>query len=97
MAQAQQDKGPVFIAVNPGSLLATKMVKEGFGMAGKDIHIGRDILVRAALSDEFSTASGTYFDNDSGQFSSPHADALDSGKSTQVMRAIEAVLANAGY
>lgn len=28
--------GHVFIAVNPGSLLATKMVKEGFGIAGND-------------------------------------------------------------
>ena len=28
------------IAVNPGSMLGTKMVQDGFGMAGKDISIG---------------------------------------------------------
>ena len=91
MALAHKD-GPAFIAVNPGSLLATKMVKEGFGMAGKDIGIGADILIRAALSDEFATASGQYFDNDVGQFSSPHQDALNPQKSDKIVHAIEAVL-----
>ena len=92
MAHAQKDGGPVFVAVNPGSLLATKMVKEGFGMAGKDIRIGVDILVRAALSDEFAEASGLYFDNDEGRFASPHPDALDPKKCQDVVRAIEEVL-----
>ena len=78
--------------VNPGSYLGTKMVKEGFGMAGKDIHIGAEILVRAALTDEFATASGQYFDNDSGQFASPHPDALKLQTSEEIVRAIEAVL-----
>lgn len=93
MAGTLKDEGAVFIAVNPGSLLATKMVKEGFGMAGKDIHIGTDILIRAALSDEFERASGQYFDNDSGQFASPHPDALNPKKSERIVQAIESVLA----
>lgn len=92
LALSLKDNGPMIVAVNPGSLLATKMVKEGFGMAGHDIRIGADILIRAALSDEFSTATGKYFDNDSGQFASPHADALDLKKSEEVVRAIESVL-----
>lgn len=86
------DQGPVVVAVNPGSLLATKMVREGFGMAGSNVGKGADILVRAALSDEFAHVSGQYFDNDAGRFASPHADALDSDKVAQVVRAIEAVL-----
>ena len=45
MALSLKDEGPVIIAVNPGSLLGTKMVKEGFGMAGNDIRIGADILI----------------------------------------------------
>ena len=49
MARAYPD-GPMFVAVNPGSLLASKMVKEGFGMAGNDLSIGADILRRAALT-----------------------------------------------
>ena len=85
--------GPAVIAVNPGSMLGSKMVQEGFGVAGGDIGIGAEILTRAALADEFATASGQYFDNDSRQFASPHADALDSRKSAEVVQAIESVLA----
>ena len=96
MADSQKEKGLVFVAVNPGSLLATKMVKEGFGMDGNDIRIGSDILIRAALSDEFAAASGLYFDNDKGRFASPHPDALDLQKCKDVVRVIEEVLAEMG-
>ena len=88
-------EGPMVVAVNPGSLLASKMVTEGFGVAGNDINIGADILIRAALSDEFAGASGQYFDNDAGRFAPPHPDGLDDGKVAEVVMAIEAVLA--GY
>ena len=93
LAQTLEDHGPAIIAVNPGSLLGTKMVKQGFGMAGKDIRIGAEILIRAALSDDFAAASGEYFDNDSGRFASPHPDALDPQKSQEIVRIIETVLA----
>jgi NAD(P)-dependent dehydrogenase (short-subunit alcohol dehydrogenase family) len=93
MALSSKSDSPAIIAINPGSLLATKMVKEGFGMTGSDIRQGAEILLRAALSDEFATASGKYFDNDSGRFASPHPDAMDPDKSTGIMHAIEAVLA----
>ena len=96
LAQSIKDDGPVIIAVNPGSLLGTKMVKEGFGMAGKDINIGADILTRLALDDEFENASGKYFDNDSGQFSSPHPDALNPLKSEEIVRVIEAIISRSG-
>lgn len=87
------DNGPAIIAVNPGSMLGSKMVKEAFGVAGKDMRIGVEILIRAALDDEFASASGQYFDNDSGRFASPHPDALDPIKTTEIVRVIEAVLA----
>ena len=93
MAEALGPDGPTVIAVNPGSLLGSKMVKEAFGMDGKDIGIGADILCRAALDDAFTDASGQYFDNDSGNFAPPHADARDAQKCDTMMRAIEAVLA----
>ena len=96
MADAQKENGLVYVAVNPGSLLATKMVKEGFGMAGKDIRIGADVLVRSVLSDEFAEASGQYFDNDKGRFDSPHPDALDLQKCQEVVRVIEATLTQLG-
>ena len=94
MAHLHKNRALLFVAVNPGSLLATKMVKEGFGMAGNDIRIGAEILVRAALSDEFAAASGLYFDNDKGRFASPHPDALDQKKTERVVRVIETVLAD---
>ena len=46
-----------------------------------------------ALAEEFATASGRYFDNDSGRFGSPHADALDQKKMEGIVRVVEAVLA----
>lgn len=92
MALSLKNNGPVFIAVNPGSLLATKMVKEGFGMEGNDISIGAKILVRLALEDEFETASGKYFDNDHGRLSSPHQDALNLQKSEAIVHTIENIL-----
>lgn len=84
--------GPILVAVNPGSLLASKMVKEGFGVEGHDLRIGADILMRAALSDEFANASGKYFDNDSKQFASPHYDALNKQKSEEVVQVMEGIL-----
>ena len=68
------------------------MVKQAYGVTGSDIGIGAEILTRAALSDEFQTASGKYFDNDSGRFASPHPDALDSRKSQEVVDIIEKIL-----
>ncbi len=80
--------GPVSIAVNPGSLLATNMVKEGFGVAGNDIDIGADILIRATLSSEFANSSGRYFDNDTGKFAAPHHGASDRSSVSNVVDAI---------
>ncbi len=92
MALTLKGKGPMIVAINPGSMLGTKMVKDGFGVSGGDIAIGAEILTRAALSEEFEKASGLYFDNDVRQFSSPHADALDAQKSETIVNAIESIL-----
>ena len=88
--------GPVIVAVNPGSLLGSKMVKQAFGIDGGDLRIGAEILVRAALADDFASASGQYFDNDAGRFAAPHPDALDARKSQAVVAAIEDWLAQRG-
>ncbi|MCR9244684.1 MAG: SDR family NAD(P)-dependent oxidoreductase [bacterium] len=92
MARSTTGNGPMVVAVNPGSMLGTKMVEQAYGVAGADIRIGVDILCRAALSDEFATASGRYFDNDSGSFADPHPSALDERTCEQVVAAIEDVL-----
>lgn len=95
LALSLGDSGPAIIAVNPGSMLGTKMVKQAYGVDGGDVNIGADILTRAALADEFASASGTYFDNDSGHFAAPHRDALDSKTSDAIVRAVEAIIAQA--
>lgn len=86
---ARHPNGPVSVAVNPGSLLATKMVRDGFGTSGNDLNIGVDILIRAALSDEFASASGRYFDNDRGQFAAPHSDSADAAKVANVVAVVD--------
>ena len=88
LAQQLGKDGPAVIAVNPGSFLGTKMVKEAYGRAGNDIEIGSDILTRAATSSEFADASGRYFDNDAGRFASPHPDALDAAKNAALVELI---------
>lgn len=77
-----------FFAINPGSLLATKMVKEGFGIEGKDTSIGADLLVETALDDKFSNANGRYFDNDIAKFSQPHGMAMDIQEQQNLLQAL---------
>ena len=84
--------GQVCVAVNPGSLLASKMVKEGFGVAGNDLSVGADILMQSALSEAFADANGRYFDNDSGRFAAPHRAAADEAANSRLMTAMDALL-----
>jgi NAD(P)-dependent dehydrogenase (short-subunit alcohol dehydrogenase family) len=93
MALSLGGDGPAIIAVNPKSMLGSKMVKQAYGVVGGDLRIGAEILTRAALSDEFAAASGRYFDNDIGQFTSPHPDALNPQKCEEIARVIEGILA----
>ena len=92
LAVELEDRGPAIIAVNPGSLLGTKMVKEAFGVAGGDVRKGAEILRRAALDDEFAAASGQYFDNDVGRFAPPHPNALDARRCQDIVRIVETIL-----
>ncbi|MEL6607882.1 MAG: SDR family NAD(P)-dependent oxidoreductase, partial [Pseudomonadota bacterium] len=90
---AEHPNGPAFYAVNPGSLLATTMVKEGFGVSGNDVGIGVDILHRAALSAEFDGRSGAYFDNDAGRFADPHPYALNPDARADLMAELDRMIA----
>ncbi|WNJ19356.1 SDR family NAD(P)-dependent oxidoreductase [Pontibacter sp. G13] len=92
LAEQLGTSGPMVVSVNPGSLLGTNMVKEAYGMQGKDVRIGGNILVTAAIGPEFAQASGQYFDNDIGQFSPPHPDGLNDAKCAEVTEAIELIL-----
>ncbi len=89
---ALAESGPVIVAVNPKSLLGSKMVKDAYGMAGSDLRVGADILCRGALSEEFSQASGLYYDNDIELFAQPHRYALDEQKTQTVVAAMDDII-----
>lgn len=93
MAKRIGRDGPGIIAVNPGSFLKTKMVREAYGVSGNTIDVGVEALVGAALDDTFRRASGRYFDNDQGRFSAPHLDALDGEKCARLVDLLDAILA----
>ena len=94
LAKQYKQTGPTMFPVNPGSLLASKMVKEGFGIAGNDISIGANILVRLSLEEGLEPFSGQYFDNDQGKYSAPHPEGENLEKSEKVIEAIKQVLAD---
>ena len=93
VAKQFEHTGPIILSVNPGSLLASKMVKQGFGVAGHDISIGANILVKMSLDADMADYSGQYFDNDSGQFALPDADALDDKKAQALLLAMDDIIA----
>ena len=90
---ALKGNGPLVVAVNPKSLLGSKMVKDAYGLAGGDLKLGADIFCRAALSDEFKDATGLYFDNDAERFAPPHPDALNPTKNQQLVDTLDSLLA----
>lgn len=89
LAARAQENSPVYIAVNPGSLLASKMVKQGFGVAGHDLEIGAKVLAKMALDESVAEHSGEYFDNDAGHFAPPHIAGTSSQNIDAVMAAID--------
>ena len=67
--------GTSVIAVNPGSLLNTKMVREGFGRFWSSADKGGNILYDLAVSSEYEGVTGKYFDNDKGNDKGTFGDA----------------------
>ncbi len=92
MANTLGNDGPVIIAVNPASLLGTKMVKEGFNTSGNDINIGVDILISLSLDAEHASHSGEYYDNDSQRYAAPEADGLDDEKAKKIIEFIKELI-----
>lgn len=89
------------IAVNPGSLLNTKMVDEAYGQYWSSADKGANILAELAISNEFTDDTGKYFDNDikdgiqgdvRGEFGKPHADALNKEAIAKLEKHTEQVL-----
>jgi len=73
------------LAVNPGSLLNTKMVKEAYGKSWASPDKGANILVELVISETHQSITGKYFDNDSGGYGSAHTDAYNDEAITELI------------
>ena len=82
------------IAVNPGSLLNTKMVNEAFGKHWASADKGATILYELAVLEDYKDASGKYFDNDRGTFAEAHPDAYNETKINKLITTTAKVLAD---
>lgn len=65
------------IALNPGSLLNTKMVKEAYGRFWSAPDKGANIIYDIATVQTHKGITGKYFDNDAGGYGNAHTDAYD--------------------
>lgn len=90
-AQSAETKGKLILAANLGSLLGTKMVKDGFGMEGKSVSVGSNYWLKQQLLNDF-WALWQYSDNDIGSFAEPHIDALDAEKCNMARKIIEQLI-----
>lgn len=86
------------IAVNPGSLLNTKMVQEAYGQHWSSADKGADILYDLAVSEAYNGITGKYFDNDQGAikgaFGPAHGDAYNEEKITSLLEVTNSILAH---
>ncbi|CAL2057445.1 SDR family NAD(P)-dependent oxidoreductase [Tenacibaculum sp. 190524A05c] len=89
---AKKHSDVLTIAVNPGSLLNTKMVKEAYGNHWSSADKGANILVELATSENLKEFSGSYFDNDRGSFGEAHQDAYDEQKIESLLSATNNLL-----
>ena len=84
------------IAVNPGSLLNTKMAIEAYGQHWSSADKGSKLLSDLATSSEFEGITGKYFDNDlgdpRGRLGTAHADAYEEQKIEALMRLTNNIL-----
>lgn len=77
------------IALNPGSLLNTKMVREAFGSFWAPADKGAKIIYELASAEKYQGISGKYYDNDKGGFGEAHPDAYDEEKIKKLMQVTE--------
>lgn len=92
---ARYPEGPAFVSVNPGSLLGTKMVKEGFGIEGKNVAIGAELLVKLATEPMIQVHSGDYFCNDKGIYAAPDPCVSDDQARQRIMTLLDQMILDA--
>lgn len=82
------------MALNPGSLLNTRMVKEAYGHHWSPAEKGAEIIVQLATTDTPATYHGKYYDNDQGRLNQAHADAYNASKIKALLEVTEEILVN---
>ena len=84
------------IALNPGSLLDTNMVREAYGKFWSPAAKGGNIIYDLAISEEYDGVTGKYFDNDKGDvkghFGEAHSDAYNEAKIDQLIQTTETII-----
>ncbi|KAA3640529.1 MAG: SDR family NAD(P)-dependent oxidoreductase [Bacteroidetes bacterium] len=91
---AKSLEGISVIAVNPGSLLNTNMVKEAFGRFWSSADKGGDILYELAIAEKYKGVTGKYYDNDKGSFGQAHPDAYNDVGVEKLVIATTSLLGN---
>ncbi|WP_430933782.1 SDR family NAD(P)-dependent oxidoreductase [Saccharicrinis sp. 156] len=82
------------IAVNPGSLLNTKMANEAYGQHWSPAEKGADILYDLAVDEAHKGVTGKYFDNDRGGYANAHQDAYNEDAINQLIDFTNKLLRN---
>ncbi|MCK0189165.1 SDR family NAD(P)-dependent oxidoreductase [Arenibacter sp. F20364] len=89
---AEKEPSITIVAVNPGSLLNTKMAYEAYGQHWSPAEKGVNILYDLSMTDKARTKA--YFDNDKGGYGDAHPDAYDKVKIRQLIAVTNEVLGN---
>ncbi|MDC8004308.1 SDR family NAD(P)-dependent oxidoreductase [Aureisphaera galaxeae] len=92
--KAMNNDAIAIIAVNPGSLLNTNMVREAYGHHWSSADKGANILFDLAVSEAYKDITAMYFDNDRGDFGRAHPLAYDEIAIQQLIEKTEAILKN---
>lgn len=101
-AFAHENSDITAIAVNPGSLLNTNMVKEAYGQHWSSADKGAEVLYQLSTAEQFVDDSGKYFDNDLspkqgtelGDFSQAHPDAYNQAKIDALLDATNKIMSS---
>ncbi len=80
------------IALNPGSLLNTNMVKEAFGHHRSPADKGAVILFELANAEKYTDVNGKYYDNDKEAFGEAHPDAYNEAKIDKLIKSTKVLL-----
>ncbi|QXP73796.1 SDR family NAD(P)-dependent oxidoreductase [Tenacibaculum sp. AHE15PA] len=93
---AKKESNIIVMAVNPGSLLNTKMANEAYGQHWSPAEKGVDVLYDLSLSKDYENDSGKYFDNDKGnpkgRFSKAHPDAYSYEKINNLLTMTDSLI-----